>query len=204
VFKGTEPGVMAVYGLAGRAALRLDSGFVGGEHLLLALSSRPTATGDLVRAHGCTPDAIEASVVALGGIPAAVAASLEAASSLGVEVDDEVAATLRPTRPVHRILPLGWRRGRQWCDQARPRLPGDAEAAYEAALFLALARWHRTLGEHHLAEVLVRWSRGSRMVAERSGASPSGALHALVAAHSPRRATRMGHVHRARSLALTA
>ena len=204
MFKGTDPEVMAAYGRAGREARRLDSGFVGCEHLLLALASVNTGTGNLLRAHGCTPAAVEATIVSLDRVPAAVAADLAAASMLGVEVGDDIAVTLRPGHPVHRVFPLGWRRGREWCDRARPPIAGDAAAANEAALYLALARWHRTLGEHHLAEVLLRWSRGSMLVAERAGADRHGTLAALIGANGPRRRVRTGHVERARSLAQVA
>lgn len=41
MFNGTDPGVTAIYAIAGREGRRLGSGFVGCEHLLLAaLESR--------------------------------------------------------------------------------------------------------------------------------------------------------------------
>ena len=201
MFHGTAPGVMAAYGDAGRIARRAGHGFVGAEHLLLALAQRPSETGRLLRDAGLAPVAVATAIDALDGVPAAVAADLAAAAPLGVEVDHATAAGLRPQPPSHRLLPLGWRRGRRWCERATPPIAGDAEAAYESALHLALARWHRSLEDHHLAEVLVRWSPGGILVAGRTGADAETLLLALTEAHPARRRVRSGHVRRARALA---
>jgi hypothetical protein len=136
-------------------------------------------------------------------VPAAVAADRAAAAALGVELPDDVAVALRASAPIHGLLPLGWRSGRRWCETVRPPIAGDAEAAYQSALYLALARWHRSLAEHHLVEVLLRWSRGSILVAGAAGADNGGALVDLAASHPPRWTVRSGHERRARSLALS-
>jgi hypothetical protein len=199
MFRGTAPGVMAVYGDALSEGRQTGRRFVGAEHLLLALVTRGSESGHLLRAAGLSPEAIDDSIDRLAGVPAAVAADLVDAAALGVVLDHAAAVALRSAPPSHGLLPLGWRRGRRWCERASPPIAGDAEAAYESALHLALARWDRRLNEHHLAEVLVRWSRGSRFVVERSGVDPGAALAALTAAHPPRRRVRSGHLEQARS-----
>jgi hypothetical protein len=195
---------MTVYGDAMCEGRRAGRSFVGAEHLLLAQASRESETGRRLRRAGLSPATIASAIDSLAGVPAAVAADLAAAESLGVDVDHVVAAELRAMRPVHRVLPLGWRRARRWCEQATPPIAGDAAAANESALWLALARWHLELDEHHLAEVLLRWSAGSILVAERSGADAGRLAELLAAAHPPRRRVRTGHVRRARSLAQAA
>jgi hypothetical protein len=206
MFKGTDPAVPAVYGTACHEGRRLGHGFVGAEHVLLALAGRPSPTGDALRAVGLTPAGIEAALDDLGGLSAAIAADCRAAEALGIDLgrllgDDATRASLLPSPSSHRILPLGWRKGRRWCARATPPIAGDAQRAYEAALYLALAYWHRWLTESHLAQVVVRWSRGSVFVAETLSVDRPAALAALEAAAPPRHRVRRGHMRRAEALA---
>jgi hypothetical protein len=207
MFNGTDPAVLAVYSAAGREGRRLGRRFVGAEHLLLALASRPSPTGEALRACGLAPPGIEVALEDLGGLSAAVAADCRAAEALGIDLggvlrDDATRASLLPTPSSHRILPLGWREARRRCARATPPIAGDAQRAYEAALYLALAHWHRWLSESHLAHVIVRWSRGGVFVADTLGVDRPAAVAVLEAATPPRHRVRRGHLRRAEALAV--
>jgi hypothetical protein len=206
MFNGTDAAVHALYRAASEQSLRMASGFVGSEHLLLATAATEGATGDVLRAHGCVPDRIEAVVRDLAGLSASVAADCAAAGRIGINFDellkvDEIRARLQPSSPAHRVLPLGWRKSQRRCAAASPPIAGDAQGACEAALWLALAGWHRSLTVAHLGQVLLGWSRGSVFVADQAGTDRAGALAALRLANPPRRRVRQGHLNRARAVA---
>jgi Clp amino terminal domain, pathogenicity island component len=206
MFNGTDAAVHAVYHAASEQSRRMGSGFVGSEHLLLAAAAADGPTGDVLRAHGCVADRIAAVVRDLAGLSASVAADCAAAGRIGINFDDllqvdEIRARLQPSPPVHRVLPLGWRKAQRRCAAASPPIAGDAQGACEAALWLALANWHQWLTDNHLGQVLLGWSRGSVFVADRAGVDRTAALTVLRSANPPRRRVRQGHLSRARALA---
>jgi hypothetical protein len=206
MFKGTDPGVFAAFEAAGRRGRLRGQSFVGSEHLLLELMSQTTTTADVLRSHGLTPREIDHVLEDLGGASAAVTADCRAVADLGLDpeallAEASVSGRLLPAPPSHRVVPLGWRRAQRVCANARPQIAGDAQAAYSAALHLALAYWHRWLTTVHIAQVLVRWSRGSVLVADALGIDRSAALHDLDALAPPLRPVRKGHYRRAEALA---
>jgi hypothetical protein len=179
---------------------------VGSEHLLLGLTSQTTPTADVLRSHGLTPAAVEAVLEDLGGVSAAVTADCRAVTSLGLDPgallsDPAGGIRLLPEPPSHGVFPLGWRRARRSCANATPQIAGDAQGAYEAALHLALAHWHRRLTTVHVTQVLMRWSRGSVLVADTLRVDRSAVLHDLEALAPPRRRVRQSRARRAEALA---
>jgi len=200
MFHGTHPDVIRAYGEASRLARTLGHPRVGSEHLLCALAGAPGPTGDLLRAGGLTPGRLAAVLDGLDGVSAAVVADVVQATALGWESAGVDLRGLSPSAPRHRILPLGWRRAQARAEAACPPIGGDAQAASEAALRLALAQWHRHLELHHLAEVLLAWDRGARLVAARAGVDPAGRVAALREAAPPRRRVRRHLVRQAAAL----
>lgn len=206
MFKGTDAAVLAIYRAASEGCQRLGHPAVGSEHLLLAAEASQSPTGDLLRAHGIVANRIEPVLRDLNGLSASVAADCATAGRIGISFDDllgadHVRARLRPSPPAHRVLPLGWRRSQRRCAAASPPIAGDAQAACESALWLALAYWHQSLTDNHLAQVLLSWARGSMFVADRAGVDRAAALAALQSANPPRRRVRRGHITRAQALA---
>src|SRR5215211_8207346 len=66
-------------------AFRLHHGWIGCEHLLLALTRRPSRVGSVLAAFGATTATVEAAIREIIGV--AVSDS-EALASIGIDLDD--------------------------------------------------------------------------------------------------------------------
>ena len=92
-------------------ATRLGHPYLGGEHLLLALSAAGQPAGAVLREHGVTPDGVEAEIVRLSGSGLFGDLDRGALAAVGVDIDAVRATTeasfgqealTRAARAVHR------------------------------------------------------------------------------------------------------
>jgi ATP-dependent Clp protease ATP-binding subunit ClpA len=92
-------------------ALRLGHPYLGGEHYLLALAAAGQPAGAVLRAHGVTPERVEAEIVRLSGAGLFGDLDRDALTTVGIDADAVRAATeasfsratlARAARDVHR------------------------------------------------------------------------------------------------------
>src|SRR5262249_50219782 len=147
-------------------ARRLRHNYIGTEHILLSLSATEGDTGALLRAHGVTPDAVEAVLRRLlADGPGRPALDREALATIGIDLDqviERIGAAFGP-------LALGartrrrrrWRRRSGSCTSGgrggRTPLTGHipftarAKKCIELSLREAIALHDRNIGTEHLA-----------------------------------------------------
>jgi ATP-dependent Clp protease ATP-binding subunit ClpA len=190
MFERFTDGARATVVQAQEHARRLGHGFIGCEHLLLAVASADEAASVVLREHGLTPERVEAEVIRLAG--PGQAASLfstldrEALAFIGIDLDTVRARieaafgpgaltraaprTRHPRRPawhkgpVARVLRRRHRHGA--APAACPRPSGhipftpQAKKSLERSLHEAKALHNGYIGVEHLALALVASDSG--------------------------------------------
>jgi hypothetical protein len=211
MFRGADAELGRAMSYASRSARELGHARVGSEHLLLGLTlSRGAVAGVLAR-HGATSSALRDATCAAAPAGAGAAADREILAVLGIDLDPVLdrsgpAVLDRPAGPAP-LFPLGASRARARCARMNPPLGTDAQAAWEAALRLALARRERQHGPEHLALALVALDPGASWVLSEVGADRTAVLASLLAAFPPpaghpllRAARRLGQPSRQRDI----
>ncbi|MFI5615612.1 Clp protease N-terminal domain-containing protein [Amycolatopsis sp. NPDC051903] len=164
MFRGEHPELGRVVGNACTLARGLGQVRTGSEHLLLALTTGDGTVAGVLARHGVTTAAVRRAAHLAEPTGAGAAADREALAALGVRLDalsrpDGV--TLLDHPPAREPLrPLGVVAARRRCARMHPPLGVDAQAAYEAALRLALARREREHRPEHLALALLALDPG--------------------------------------------
>lgn len=189
MFRGDHPDLRGAV-LRGLAMARdLGHPRAGSEHLLLALSAAGGAISTVLDRHGATEAAVVDAVRQAAPLGAGAAADRDALAPLGIDVD-RVLSRLGPAvldRPPARapLLPLGAARARRRCAGLSPPLGLDAQAACEASLRLALARWEREHRTEHLALTLAALDPGTAWVLTAAGVDPPTLLADLANTFPP-------------------
>ncbi len=161
-------------------ARRLGHGYLGCEHLLLALSSTGGQIGVMLRRLGMTTEAVEAATLRLVGTPNATR-DREALAAIGIDLDavrEKIEASFGP-----RALEPSPRRRRRWvrrgsCDGgsgygALPFTP-RAKKCLELSLREAVALRQREIGSQHIALALTAMTDGlAPQLLSSLGTSPS-------------------------------
>lgn len=152
----------AVVVQAQQQARRLDHGYVGCEHLLMAVALGDTSAGAVLRDLGLTPSAVEKALLNVVGTPSG-ALDRDALAAIGIDVDlvrqrveavfGEQALARDPRR----------RRGRRGsCHSGQGHLPFTprAKRCLEQSLREALALGDRHVGVEHITLALAAMSDG--------------------------------------------
>ena len=149
----------AVVGAAEQHARRLRHGWVGCEHLLLAVAASPAPAGALLRRAGAGPEAVEGAIVAAIGSGRGDGDDEVALASLGIDlaqVRDAVEATFGPGA----LDPAPSCRKRRGLRRRRPSVPARtatlpftprAKRCLELSLREALRRRDEHIGVEHVA-----------------------------------------------------
>jgi|HubBroStandDraft_2_1064218.scaffolds.fasta_scaffold30696_3 hypothetical protein len=211
MFGGADAELSRIMAYASRSARELGHPRVGSEHLLLGLALSRGAVAGILTWHGATSSAIRGATCAAAPAGAGAAADRGILAVLGIDLDPVLdqsgpAVLDRPVGPVP-VFPLGASRARARCARMSPPLGADAQAAWEAALRLALARHERRHGSEHLALALVTLDPGASWVLTETGADRKAVLASLIAAFPRpaghpllRTARRLGHRSRHRDI----
>jgi len=174
-------------------ARRLHHGYVGCEHLLLALTDTATPTSALFADAGATPGRVEGALAELLG-PAALRGDDRAAlAALGIDLDEVRKAVEANFGPGSLDHPLPRRRRRWRGDRFRRRrgscspmfghLPFTprAKRALELSLREAIRLKHNSIGVEHIALGLLRCDDTMAWrVLRRLGVEPADLRHAVV------------------------
>ncbi|GIF69297.1 hypothetical protein Ais01nite_73320 [Asanoa ishikariensis] len=138
MFRGDQPELRRVLSRAMTHARDLGHYRVGGEHLLLALTTAGCDVSTVLTEHGATAAAIGEAVSLAAPAGAGAAADREALATLGVDLDRLLAVSgpgLLDQPPAREpLLPFGAAKARRRCAQLSPPLGLDAQAIYEASL----------------------------------------------------------------------
>jgi ATP-dependent Clp protease ATP-binding subunit ClpA len=174
-------------------ARRLHHGYVGCEHLLLALANTTNPTSALFAEAGATPARIEAALVALLGPASALSDDKSALAALGIDLDEvrkAVEANFGPgsldeALPSRRRRWRGgrWRRSRRTCSPLCGHLPFTprAKRCLELSLREALQLKHGYIGVEHIALGLLRCDDTMAWrVLRHLGVEPTDLRHVLV------------------------
>ncbi len=173
-------------------ARRLHHGYVGCEHLLLALTETASPTSALFAEAGATPARIEAALSALLGPAAAVSDDKSALAALGIDLDEvrkAVEANFGPgsldeALPSRRRWRGGrWRRRRRTCSPLLGHLPFTprAKRSLELSLREAIRLKHNSIGVEHIALGLLRGDDTMAWrVLSHLGVEPADLRHVLV------------------------
>ena len=138
-------------------ARRLHHGFIGTEHLLLALTGGSTPTAAVLARHGLTPEAVRAAVLGYLG-----AADIDAAALGTVGIDlDAVRASVEATFGPGALDMTAGRRSRE----PKGHIPFTARAkkVLELSLRETLALKSREISDGHVALGLIREGEGLAM-----------------------------------------
>jgi len=163
---------------------RLRHNYIGTEHILLSLSATEGDTGALLRAHGVTPDAVEAVIRRLLAVkPARPALDREALAAIGIDLDqviERIEAAFGPLAMEPRTQRRRWRRRSASCPPLGrgghiPFTP-RAKKCLELSLREAIALHDRNIGTEHLALGLTRGDGLAPQILAALGVSPR-ALH---------------------------
>jgi ATP-dependent Clp protease ATP-binding subunit ClpA len=112
------PGARAIHAGAFEHAIRLGHPYIGSEHFLLALAGADHPAGQVLRAHGVTPERVEEQVTRLSGGGLFGDLDRDALAAVGVNVEsvvDSVTQSLGPEalhRATRSAFPI--RRARWW------------------------------------------------------------------------------------------
>lgn len=165
-------------------AQRLRHGFLGCEHLLIAVVSTDGDAAEVLRGAGLTQQAVEAATLRIVGAPSALL-DREALAAIGIDLDvirEKIEASFG--RDVLAPWPRrrGRRRRRRSCDSESGHMPftGRAKECMELAVREAQAVPTAEIGVEHIALALTTIAGGvvPEIFAAR-GASASG-LHAKI------------------------
>lgn len=145
-------------------ARRLRHGFIGCEHLLLAVASADSEAGTVLRDAGLTPQAIEAATLRILGTPSP-RLDREALAAIGIDLDlvrDTIEASFGPNalaQPAHERR--RWRRRRS-CQTTSGHIPFTARAkkCLELSLREAQSVPAREIGVEHIALALTAMTDG--------------------------------------------
>lgn len=153
----------AVVVSAQQQARRLGHGYVGCEHLLLAVSSAETAAGAALRGLGLTPRAVEQALFDLVGTPDG-ALDRAALAAIGIDLDlvqQRVEAVFGSGALSPRPRRRRWR-GRRSCPPGSAHLPFTprAKRCLENSLREAMTRKDRHIGVEHISLALVAMPDG--------------------------------------------
>ncbi len=122
MFERFDPDARILIAHAAEHARRLGHRYVGGEHLLLAAVSSGQPAGEVMRAHGVTPELVEEEIVRRVGLGAGAGlfAGLDrdALATIGVDLD-AVRARIEAS-----FGPQALTSAAQAAHQGRPRRPG--------------------------------------------------------------------------------
>ncbi|MDQ3610398.1 MAG: Clp protease [Actinomycetota bacterium] len=144
-------------------ARRLGHGYVGCEHLLLAVSSDGTAAGAALREVGLTPGAVERALLDLVGTPDG-AIDRAALAAIGIDLDlvqQRVEAVFGSDALARRPRRRRWR-GRRSCPPGAGhlRFTPRAKRCLQNSLREALARQDRHIEVEHIALALLAMPDG--------------------------------------------
>ncbi|MBB5804214.1 hypothetical protein F4560_003982 [Saccharothrix ecbatanensis] len=145
---------------------------------------------DVLHRHGATTSAILNAAHLAAPLGAGGAADRAVLAPLGVDLDRLLGpATATLDHPAGRepLLPLGAAKARRHCARLTPPLGLDAQAAYEAALRLALARREREHRPEHLALALIALDPGVAWVLKTANVDRDALLADLAATFPPPR-----------------
>ncbi len=144
-------------------ARRLGHGYIGCEHLLLAVAASNTDAGHALRGLGLTPDAVESSALSL----VAPAFDRDALAVIGIDLDvvrERVEAAFGPGALTRRSRRRGPRSRRRRCTTGVPtgHIPFSprAKKCLEAALREAVDRHDHHIGVEHVALALTSMPDG--------------------------------------------
>lgn len=172
------PAARAIHAGAFEHAIRLGHPYIGSEHFLLALAGADHPAGQVLRAHGVTPELVEWQVTRLSGGGLFGDLDRDALAAVGVDVEsvvDSVTRTLGP-EALHRATRSAFpvRRARWW-DPRRahggpgmhrngvflPIRPGSGGAmCLHQAHLEARARHETQIDVQHLALGMLSASKG--------------------------------------------
>ena len=187
MFERFTAGARQIVVRAQSEARQLDHGFIGCEHLLLALLAGDEPAADVLREHELTPERVRAELIRMMGVPPARPADLlnvldrEALAAIGIDLDVVrlTRATLTPRRNRRRGLRSRLRRPAR---NARllPVIGGNGELldvppvrrghipftprakkAMEISLREALALGDNYIGAQHVALALLGMNSGA-------------------------------------------
>lgn len=154
-----------VVGAADQAG-SLRHGWVGCEHLLLAIAGSATPTGQIFRDHGVTPETVTSTFTSVMGSGDGPGDDAVALAGLGIDLDEvrhAVEASFgpgaleAPVRSRRRGRRAALRRRRRSCTTPshRQRFTPRAKRCLESSLREALSRKHRFVGVEHVALALL-------------------------------------------------
>jgi ATP-dependent Clp protease ATP-binding subunit ClpA len=160
-------------------ARRLRHGFIGCEHLLLAIASADSEAGTVLRDAGLTPQAIEAATLRIVGTPSP-RLDREALAAIGIDLDlvrERIEATFGPNALAQAPPNCRWRRRRRSCHTSSGHIPFTARAkkCLDLTRREAQAVPAREIGVEHIALALTATTDGVvPTIFAALGASPSG------------------------------
>jgi ATP-dependent Clp protease ATP-binding subunit ClpA len=167
-------------------ARRLGHGYIGCEHLLIAVAGSDAPAGGVLRGLGVTPEAVEQ--ILGSGAPAAI--DRDALAVLGIDLDvvrERVEATFGPGALTRTMPPRRRRRllRRRRCTTGPPtgHIPFTprAKKCLERSLREAVARHDNYIGSEHLALALAGMTDGiAPRILDRLGVKPALARTAIL------------------------
>lgn len=154
----------AVVTAAVEHARGLGHGWVGCEHILLAVAASPTPTGQVFREAGVTPETVASAITSVVGPGSGPGDDTVALAGLGIDLDEvrhAVEASFgpgaleTPVRSRRRPARLGRRRRSCTTPSSRQPFTPRAKRCLESSLREALARRHGFIGVEHIALALL-------------------------------------------------
>jgi ATP-dependent Clp protease ATP-binding subunit ClpA len=155
-------------------ARRLKHGYIGTEHLLLALAEQDSGAGALLHAEGLTAKGIEEAIVRFVGTRPGTLGADDAAAlrAIGIDLDEVIARIEKNFGPVPLEAPQP--EARRWFPLRRQRpagrgrtrlgghvpFTGRAKKVLELSLREAIALSHNHIGSEHILLGLLREGNG--------------------------------------------
>lgn len=145
-------------------ARRLGHGFLGCEHLLMAVVSADSEDARVLRGLGLTLEVVEAATLRIIGGPSAVL-DREALAAIGIDLDlvrEKVEASFGPDVLAPSSRRCGRRRRRRSCDSDSGHIPftGRAKECMELTVREAQAVHAAVIGVEHIALALTSITGG--------------------------------------------
>jgi len=145
-------------------ARRLRHGFIGCEHLLMAVVATDSDAAEVLRGAGFTPEAVEAATLRVVGAPSALS-DREALAAIGIDLDlvrEKIEASFGPQALAPSPRRRGHRRRRRSCDSGSGHIPftGRAKECMELTRREAQAVPTAVIGIEHIALALTAITGG--------------------------------------------